>query len=89
MLMSGSHFSDFINRTLQQVMNAPRRSVIGWWVEQTATAIDRTQRTRIRCICLHGCSPPHLRGPALISLTLGILCFPVSVMVSFPVASYS
>lgn len=64
MLMSGSHFSDFINRTLWQVINAPHSSVIGWWAEQTATVIDQTRRPHICCFGLHGRSLPRLRALA-------------------------
>lgn len=73
MLMSGDHFSDFINHMLQWVMNAPRSSVTGRLAGQTPTAIDQTRRNHIWCVCLHGCSLHHLWHCLVFSQTLGIL----------------
>lgn len=41
-------FSDFINQTLQRVINGRRRERIGWWDgERTVTGIDQIRRTHI------------------------------------------
>ena len=78
--MSGSHFSDFINRTSQEVINAPRSGVIGWWVEQTATAIDQTREDPL-LLCLFALR--LISAALLIPLTLGIRFPRIFVIVSF------